>query len=151
MDWTGDEIKQEKEWESRIWNTKKQNKTWQWVFCFAQLACTLEAMLVMLYGSTVTSLLWMLSVEVRLFHGTTRKALQWPTYRRLWYGKMIYSGRNRSFPLGFQSPISFRPTMEKVQTCPQQAKTNISVQSFWFILKLSILGAHAVCCRLSRR
>ena len=79
---------------------------------------------------------FLLSVEIRLFHGIMSRAFQGPTHRRLWWGNMVYSGGNRNCPLGSQCLSSLSSLLRKKSNCVfSKVKTKTSVQNF--ILKLS--------------
>ena len=58
---------------------------------------------------------------------------------------MVYSGAN--VPLGFQGPISLRPTMEKVQPWPQQGQNKGQRPELLLRIKAESFRAHMVCRR----
>ena len=84
-----------------------------------------------------------LFVEIRLFHGITRKAFRRPMLGRSWCcgccGKVYSGGRLPPCPISVILP------WEESNRVLSEAKTKASVQSFCFILKLGP-GSHATCC-----
>ena len=58
--------------------------------------------------------------------------------------QMVHLGRN--MPLGFQSPSSLHPTMEKVRLWPQQGRNKSQCPESLLHIRAECFRAHAVCC-----
>ena len=87
----------------------------------------------------------LLLVEIRLSHSSTTKHSKEPTHGGLWWG-MVYLCRDRGCPLGFShAPSPSVSPWKKLNHVLSKAKTKASVQSFCFIIKLSLLEPAGGC------